>query len=227
MDRTWSPAEMRVLGPWVLRRGLGGGKRVSAATTESDVSQDDILAAENGMAALGQQPIFMLTDGGERLDTNLAALGYRVVDPVLILVGGIAGVAAGAPPPLAAIPCAEPLAIMSEFWEANGISQARQAVMRRTSGPKTHIFARHGDRPAGATFVACDGNIAMLHALAVAPSLRRKGIAANVLARAAIWGMEQGAEYLSVVTTGENLPAQGLFTGAGMQVVGRYHYRMK
>ncbi len=227
MDATWAPAEMIALGPWVLRRGLDGGKRVSAATTDKAVSGTEIVDAEAAMQAMGQQPIFMLRNGNGDLDAALDALGYRVVDPVLIFSAPSELIAKVDPKPLAAIPSEEPLALMREFWNHGGISDARIAVMSRTLGPKTYLFSRYSDRPAGAAFVAVDDEIAMLHALEVAPDFRRVGVARDVLGRAAIWGTEQGARFLSVVTTSENTPARQLFTGLGMQVAGKYHYRMK
>lgn len=227
MDATWAPAEMCRLGPWTIRRGLDGGKRVSAATTDMAVTESEIDAAEAAMRELSQVPIFMLRGGNGDLDAALAARGYRVVDPVLIYVAETAGIAAIRPEPLMAIPCEEPLALMQELWAENGISAARIAVMRRTKGPKTHLFSRFRDRPAGAAFVAIDGDIAMLHALVVIPEMRRAGLAHKLMGRAAIWAEENNARYLSVVTTGENLPAQKLFASLPMQVVGKYHYRMK
>ena len=228
MDATWAAAEMSALGPWTLRLGKGGGKRVSAATTSQPVTPADISKAEAGMRAMGQPPLFMLRTGNEVLDQMLADQGYRVVDPVLIFAAPIADIAKVNPPPLAAIPGETPLAIMREIWARGGISAARLAVMDRTKGPKTYLFSRHSaDKPGGCAFVAVDGDIAMLHALEVVPAARRKGVGANLLGRAAIWGMEQGAKTFSLVTTSENLPAQKLFTGLGMRVVDKYHYRMK
>ena len=94
--------------------------------------------------------------------------------------------------------------------------------------PKTYLFSRHDiDKPGGCAFVAMDGDIAMLHALEIVPAARRKGVGRALLQRAANWALEQGATVFSVVTTGENLPAQGLFTGLGLRVVDKYHYRMK
>ena len=36
MDATWPAAAMHRAGPWMLRNGAGGGKRVSAATAEAE-----------------------------------------------------------------------------------------------------------------------------------------------------------------------------------------------
>lgn len=227
MDATWAPAEMLTRGNWTIRRGLGGGKRVSAATTDMPVTGSDIDNAEACMRELSQKPIFMLRSGNADLDAALAERGYRVVDPVLIFAGKTEGIAAINPEPLIAIPCEEPLALMQELWAENGVNAARIAVMRRTKGPKTHLFSRFRDKPAGAGFVAIDNDIAMLHALMVIPEMRRAGLARKLVGRAAIWAEENNARHISAVTTGENLPAQKLFASLGMQVVGKYHYRMK
>jgi GNAT superfamily N-acetyltransferase len=228
LNTTWPAAEYFEHGPWMLRRGLGGGKRVSAASTDSDVSANDIAEAETQMRAMGQDPIFVIHDGNEALDRALADQGYRIVDPVLMLAPDCAELASTVPPPLAAIPGDEPLAIMREIWAEGGIGPARLAVMARVTTPKTYLFSRHDiDKPGGCAFVAMEGDIAMLHALEIVPAARRKGVGRALLQRAANWGLEQGATTFSVVTTGENLPAQGLFTGLGLRVVDKYHYRMK
>ena len=44
-DGTWPAAAIKRLGPWTLRDGQGGGKRVSAATAEGPVQKTDIRAA--------------------------------------------------------------------------------------------------------------------------------------------------------------------------------------
>ena len=227
LDATWPAAETRRLGPWTLRRGLGGGKRVSAASTDSPVTAADVTRAEAAMREFGQAPLFMLHEGNGALDSMLEAHGYRIVDPVLMFVAPVDLPAGVETVPLNAIPSEEPLAMMAELWARGGIGPARLAVMARARGPKTHLFSRFRDSPAGCAFVALDGDVAMLHALEVAPEFRRDGVARRIIGRAALWAREQGANWLATVTTGENLPAQGLFSGIGMQVAGKYHYRMK
>ena len=45
LSHTWPPAETRRVGPWLARRGDGGGKRVSCATLHGDLGGLDALAA--------------------------------------------------------------------------------------------------------------------------------------------------------------------------------------
>jgi N-acetylglutamate synthase len=42
LEATWPPAARHRAGPWVLRDGAGGGKRVSAATAEGPVTAADL-----------------------------------------------------------------------------------------------------------------------------------------------------------------------------------------
>jgi len=227
MDATWAPAEMRRLGPWTLRRGLGGGKRVSAATSDSPVTDANIDTAEAEMRAMGQVETFMLRKSADALDRQLAARGYRLVDPVLLFAAPIEALAAIEAAPLDAIASDAPLAMMEEVWAEGGFGPARIDVMRRTKGPKAHMFSRFSDAPAGCAFVALDGDVAMLHALAVRAPFRREGVARRIMGRAAVWAQENGATSLALATTSENRPAQGLFSGIGMHILGHYHYRMR
>jgi GNAT superfamily N-acetyltransferase len=223
MDATWPPLRARRAGPWTIRDGAGGGKRVSAATADGDWHIPDIAVAETEMRALGQQPLFLIRDGEESLDATLAARGYGVIDPVMAYA-----IAADALPPpahMTSFPHWPPLSIARTLWAEGGIGPARLAVMDRVRGPRTAILGRTGDRPAGIAFVAMHGTTAMLHALEVSPRHRRQGSAQNILNAAAAWTVAHGGDTLSLVVIEANVAARCLYASRGMQVVGKYHYR--
>ncbi|ARE40314.1 Histone acetyltransferase HPA2 [Rhodovulum sp. P5] len=225
-EATWPPAARWRHGPWCIRDGQGGGKRVSATTAEADVADVDVPAAEVAMAALGQPCLFMLREGESGLDATLAVRGYEVVDPVLLLSAPIGGVAAPPPPPVSAFTVWQPLAIMEELWAENGIGPARRAVMERVTGPKTAVLGRQSDRAAGVAFAAVHEDMCFVHAMAVSPEHRRKGTARNMMHAAAIWGQAEGAETLVVLVTEANTGAHALYSSLGMTPAARYHYRM-
>ena len=222
MEATWPAAGRRSLGPFTLRDGAGGGKRVSAASLEGPFTETDIDAVEGAMA----EPLMLIRDGEADLDAALHARGWRVVDPVVAYAAPVATLAADLPP-LAAFPHWPPLAVTRAIWDEGGIGPDRVAVMQRASGPRTALLARDGDRPAGVAFVACHRDEAMLHALEVNPTLRRQGVGQTLLHAAANWASEQGARRLSLVVTRQNAAACALYARLGMGVVGHYHYRMK
>jgi GNAT superfamily N-acetyltransferase len=225
LEATWPPASTTQLGPWVLRDGKGGGKRVSAATLNGPFDDAAISVAEAVMRAAGETPLFQLRPDEDMLDAALGARGYAVVDPVVIYGAKIADMTQDAPPPMTSFPHWPPLGIAIDLWAEGGIGAARLDVMHRVQGPKCAILARSSDRAAGVAFVALHDKIAMLHGLEVTPTLRRKGSAGHILRAAAHWAQGQGATDFGLAVTAVNAPARALYASFGMQVVGQYHYR--
>lgn len=226
-EATWSPAQRVEQDGWILRRGDGGGKRVSAATSGQPGVVPDIAAAERGMAAMGQPPLFMLRPGDSALDEELDKRGYHIIDPVIIMTATAADVAALPDDPLAAIECTAPLAVMADIWAAGGISDARLNVMRRSGSARVFMLGRARDHAAGCAFAAIDGTIALIHALEVAKDFRRAGAARQMVEKASFWAVEQGATEIGALTVETNTASRALFRGMGFQDATRYHYRTK
>lgn len=222
MDATWPAAEYQRHGPWLIRKGAGGGKRVSAASVAGDWTQPDIPQAISAMQELGQSPLFLIRAQDTDLDQALDSMGYEIIDPVLVYAAPVAQMAKD----IGCYPHWPPLAITREIWAEAGIGPARLEVMDRARD-KTAILVRRLDRVAGVAFVALAGKTAMLHALEVSPPHRRQGSAQNLLTAAADWAQHQGADTISLVVTAANTPARALYDKLGMQVVGQYHYRQK
>ena len=225
LDATWPAYASHRAGPWLVREGRGGGKRVSAATPAGDWADADIPLAETAHAELGQVPLFLIRPADAALDAALASRGYDVVDPVNIYAAPVAVLAATPPKRMTTFPIWPMLAIMRDQWVGSGTGPERLANMERAIPPRTSILGRIEDRAAGVAFVAVHGDTAMLHALPILPEFRRKGLAANVLRAAAVWGERQGASQLALAVTRDNLPANALYASLGMQVVEQYHYR--
>ncbi|MGY6634012.1 MAG: GNAT family N-acetyltransferase [Alkalilacustris sp.] len=226
LEATWPAAAWRRLGPWVLRDGAGGGQRVSAATAEGPVAP---AALEEGLVAMGPQPLVRVRpalcawDGA--LDRGLADRGFVLSDPTLILAARAVEVAPEPLPPLLAFSVWPPLAAQRDIWAKGGIGPARQAIMARVQGPRAALMARRSDRVAGTAFVALHGAVAMLHAVEVPATLRRRGAARALTQAAARWAIAQGATWLALTVTEANGPARTLYDALGMTPVHRYHYR--
>lgn len=222
MEATWPPASRRRLGPFLLRDGAGGGKRVSATSLEDPFTDADLDALEAAMP----QPLMLVRAGETDLDQALAARGWRIVDPVVAYAAPVDRLTATLPG-LTAFPHWPPLEIARSIWAEGGIGPARIAVMDRVAGPKVALLGRLDDRSAGVAFVACHGPEAMVHALEVRDGHRRQGLGKNLLHAAANWAADQGATRLSLVVTRQNAAACALYARLGMEGVGEYHYRMK
>lgn len=225
-EATWPAAARHRAGPWLIREGRGGGKRVSSVTIAGDWTANDIALAEAEQARIGQPPLFMLRDGEDDLDEELASRGYRMLDPVNIYAAPTELLTEEAVPAVTAFATWPMLEIMREIWEDGDVGPERIAVMERAGGRKTAILGRIGDRAAGTAFVAVDDGTAMLHALHILPGHRRRGLAVSMMRAAGFWAESQGARELTLLVTRANLPANALYASLGMQIVGNYHYRI-
>ena len=226
INTTWPTFSLKHFSGWDIQEGAGGGKRVSSATM-AQKELPDIEIAEYAMQQLGQDKLFMIRDGDHELDQALDAQGYRVIDPSTVYICKNARLVPETFPFAQSYTVWEPLQVMHEIWNAGSIGKNRVAVMYRVQGPKTGLLAREGDTAAGTAFLALDGNIAMVHAVEVLQSFRRKGVARKLMAQAADWAQARGAVYMSVITTNRNVAANALYRSLGMYPVAKYHYRIK
>lgn len=225
VDVTWPAARTISLGPWLLREGLGGGQRVSSASLTGDVTDTDIDDAINGMADIDQPPLFMIRAQDKTLDTLLDARGFQIKDPVTAYIAPIENLT-GDLPSVAATPSWPPLSVQREIWAKAGIGPERIAVMDRVKTEKTSHLGRCGDSPAGTAFTAMDGNLAMLHALEVDPQHKRQGVGRHIMAGAANWAKDRGADWLAVLVVNANQEANPFYKSVGMVDTGLgYHYR--
>ncbi|WP_187428385.1 hypothetical protein ROLI_039010 [Roseobacter fucihabitans] len=226
IDGTWPAAEIRILPTWTLRRGGGGGKRVSAATAIGPVRASDIDQAVSQMTGWHQDPLFMIRPQDAELDQRLELEGYGIVDPTNVYDSAITRLTDIPMPRVTAFCIWEPLAIMTEIWAQGGITRERLDVMDRAD-IKTGILARWNEKPAGTAFAAISNGICMVHAVEILPAQRRQGVAAWTMRAAAFWGQQHGAERISVLCTKANKPANALYSSLGFELAGQYHYRHK
>ncbi|KEJ90862.1 GNAT family N-acetyltransferase [Sulfitobacter donghicola] len=225
IEGTWPPANVWAEGPWTLRDGAQGGKRVSAATAAGSITDADIPLAETKMRKIGQTPLFMIREGEEALDALLAARGYDLIDEVTLYTAPI-GLLTDLPiPRVTCFEIWEPLAIMEEIWAQGGVGPARLEVMKRAKA-KTGILSRWNEKPAGVAFAAVHDGVAMVHAVEVLPHQRKQGVAQWIMRAAAIWGQKQGATQIAVLCVTDSKPANALYSKMGFTPIGTYHYRI-
>ncbi len=224
VDATWAPLSIHNYNGWLIREGAGGGQRVSSATLIKDAKNATISSATRKMVSLGQNPLFMIREADQRLDLELADLGYEIVDPVAILLAPIDRLLETQPKLGQHVDVLdEPNNNAIKIWSAGGIDQNRLNVMKRVMTRKAILSA--GDM--GVAFAAIYGDIAMVHAVEVASNHRRKGVANALMYKSCQWARDQGCNWISVLTVRENKPAKSLYEALGMTEAAAYHYRFK
>lgn len=227
MEATWPAASATRLGPWTIRDGQGGGNRVGATTAEGPYTPDDFGVAEDAMTALGQEKLFMIRQGEDRLDEDLEARGYRVRDAVVLYSTPVTALTTKRPPPITTFEVWPPVAVQEQLWANGGIGPARIDVMMRGVDPKHSILGRVGNRSAGTAYVGMFEGIGMFHALEVGKDFRRQGLARHMVTAMAHWVRDQGGTHLALIVTRANAGANALYASMGFALVGDYHYRVK
>lgn len=220
---TWPSAETAVIGGLTVGRGMGGGGRVGSARTTGHWRDADIDAAIAQQRAWGEPPLFSVADGDGALHDALARRGWRFHTPTVVMLAPVAALTDQPLRPVTAFALWPPLAIQRELWDDCDIGPARQAVIARAPQPKAALLGRISDRAAGIGFVAVSGQFGFVHALAVLPAFRGKGLAGWMMRKAALFAADHGADYLALAVTRDN-PAVALYQRLGFGIVARYCY---
>jgi GNAT superfamily N-acetyltransferase len=227
-DATWAPLERRPLGGWVLRRGGGGGRRISSVWVRGAPDRALAAALDAVVAqarAWGQPPYFQIGEADAALDAALADRGWRLEVRTRQLRAPVAPLARRGAGGRMVVRLRGPLAAAERLWDEGGVGPAHRAAMARVTVPKETLLLREDDRPAALVFVATAGATAMLHALYVAPRFRRHGLGGAATAAAAAVAAEQGAEWITLAVEEANAPARALYAGLGFEDAGWYLYR--
>lgn len=214
LDATWPAASVEVRNGWRRRQDTRGGNRVSATTA---------LLPGTGIEPL-DAPLYMIRPGEDALDARLAVRGYTRQDPTLVMEADPGAISKPLPRDRV-IYADRPVARVRSLWATGGIDAGRIDIMERADVPKAVLLGRRKDRLKGAGFVACSHGIAMLHALYVAQTARRGGLARDLTHAFANWAIRANAAKLALLVTEANGPAKALYKGLGFQIVARYHYR--
>ncbi|MEM7190044.1 MAG: GNAT family N-acetyltransferase [Pseudomonadota bacterium] len=225
---TWPAAETLESDGWRLRRGDGGGQRVSAAVWAGQGAPGAAEIAEAGaaMRKWGQKPLFQVADDPDA-DAALHTAGFALRDTTVLYSAPSAALTGEAAHIAAAYRATFAPAILEGVWDAGGIGPSRRAVMARAAGPSVYLMSRVGDRPCAGAFLAVDGDIAMIHAIEVLPNYRRHGAARLLIEAGARFAVDHGASWMSLAVTEANAPARALYEKLGMTAVATYHYRVE
>jgi GNAT superfamily N-acetyltransferase len=230
----WPALQTLVHDGWILRFARGHTKRANSVNAVWPCSQPldaRIAHAEALYRRHDLPPTFRVTPLAEPgLDAALAARGYALVDPTIVMqarLGGPATAVAGVE--IADEPRPQWL---GAFAKASGARQETVAILGEMLGRivPAAAFARvdgaDGSPCAFGMGVLEAGDLGIFEMLTV-PAARRMGHAARIIGALSAWAQAQGAAraYLQVVA--DNVPARALYAGLGFADAYAYHYRRR
>lgn len=223
--QAWPAPAVTDLAGWRLRFADGVTKRANSVWPAAE--PDDVEAAidevERFYARRGLPSTFQIS-GGSRpgdLDDRLAARGYEIVDPTLVMTRALSE-GSDTVEGLAPLPSREWLELWWSVDGRGGPAELKTAEEILTGVPA--IYARIGD---GIGRGVLQDDRLGIYTMAVAPHARRRGLAGQVLDTLLTWGAARGAREAYLVVVEQNTAARALYDGAGFAVAGGYHYRRR
>jgi ribosomal protein S18 acetylase RimI-like enzyme len=238
-----APSRQRWIDGWLVRYSPGKARRARCinAVADGQLPLNDKLALVAAVYREAGLPMhFRITPftRPQTLDAELAARGWDLVDPTLVLVR-----AADAPPLAAAgDPGTAPAGLQLRTADADeftrtvgmlrGSSQAEIAAhaerLQLSPVPYRGAVLWDGATPAACAQTALEANFAGLYDVHTAPPWRGQRIAGwlceRLLSQAASAGAGAGTAYLQVAE--DNTAAQAVYRRLGFTPGYRYHYRV-
>lgn len=230
VDEAWPAPNAEDLGGWRLRFARGVTKRANSvwpAGEQADVGAA-IDAAERRYSARGLPTVFSVSANArpEGLDDLLAARGYEVVDPTVMMTLELSEERpVSSEVRLADAPSPEWLDL---WWSVDGRFGSRldTAESILTGVPAGYALAGDGADDGVGRGVR-QGDWLGIYCMAVAPRARRRGLGRDVLHALLNHGLEQGARRAYLSVTAHNTAARALYEQAGFEIAGGYHYRVR
>ncbi|HRD75629.1 MAG TPA: GNAT family N-acetyltransferase [Hyphomicrobiaceae bacterium] len=228
------PALMTVLDDgWVIRLSRGHTKRANSINVlgpSSEPLAEKCARAEALLAWHGLPIVYRLSPlAPAELTALLDQRRYELIDDTRVMVADLKP-SAERPDPRVSVRAGVAPDWTAAYAAADRVSVDRAATLQQmmASIAPPHATAEvvdNGHRVAYGLGVVDRGMIGMFEIL-VAPSHRRQGLAAAIMAGLLDWGRRNGARrsYLQVVAS--NSPAIALYERLGYREVYRYHYRV-
>ncbi|MGH3390190.1 MAG: GNAT family N-acetyltransferase [Actinomadura sp.] len=224
VDEAWPATYVENVGGWRLRFADGVTKRANSVWPAAEPGGIDgaITAVEHFYAERGLPAVFSLSAEArpEGLDGLLAARGYEIVDPTLIMTAELPGEAVR-DVEIADVPSAEWLDL---WWLVDGRYGLGLGTATDIMTGVPAWYASTGDAVGRGV---PQGDWMGIYCMAVAPHARRRGLARNVLHALLGLGREHGARKAYLSVTAHNTAARALYASAGFEVAGGYHYRVR
>ncbi len=231
VHEAWPAYEQRSHDGWILRHAGGVTKRANSVLplgSPADLG-GAIAEAERFYAGRGLPCVFSIGPGAASgLDGELAARGYEVVDPTVIMAGRVTSEPSG-PGTVAHGTRVEerPWPGWLETWWAvdgrygTGLAEAE----RICSGvPAWYAAVEEDGVPVAVGRGVPQGGTLGVYCMATLPEARRRGLARRIL-RALVHRSGITSAYL--VVTARNQAARALYGSEGLVVEGEYHYRVR
>jgi N-acetylglutamate synthase len=229
----WPALEQYDEAGWVVRFAGGYTKRANSVTPLGPGGpnlQVHVARCEAAYRGRGLPPIFRLVEplAPEGLDGLLAARGYDLVDPTLVLAAPLAELAL--PEPVHPLSVARDIPTwLQAYQQVCGTSLPQSAhgrILAAIQAPTLWVTIQHDGAPVACALGVAHDTYLGVYDLAVAPAWRRRGLGTALLAGLVHWGEQAGASWAYLQVVEANAAARALYEGLGFCRLYRYWYRV-
>lgn len=231
--RAWPALSEEVFGGWVARFAQGYSKRANSLNAVAPHAPFDMVIdrAEAFYAARGLPTVVRLSPlAPATIDPILAARGYELVDPSLVMVGPLDLIPSPVSPhrvELRASPDPSWVGAVAKLHElSSAASDALHAILRRINGPAVFATLQVDGQAVGHGCAVLDEGMIGLFEIVVAHDRRGSGHGRALVSGLLKWGWEQGARSAWLQVHQGNQAAINLYRSLGFAERYRYHYRV-
>lgn len=228
--RAWPAARQQRLGDWTLYATDGHSMRINSCWVagepglglEAALDEVETWYAEQGRAA-----IFKCSYGAGSADPFAEALiqrGYVCGKETLVMVGPIAGAGVDSEVSVSSMLDEVFGAVFAATATDPADSTERLAALGRIADPRFFAQLEVGGQPAAIGASAVEGQWAGIFGMRTAPTHRRQGFAARILASLLAKAQQAGATKAYLQVEAANLGAIPIYQRAGFEVAYRYYY---
>jgi GNAT superfamily N-acetyltransferase len=226
----WPALESTMVDGWVLRAAGGWTKRANSANPLSPSGRfEAVKAATEAFYADRELPaIFRITPlASPDADAALAAAGYTMFDPSLVMTMPLAAGLGDGRVRIARAPTAEWL---GAFAEANALPAATRAthdaIIHAIALPAAFATCEERGRAVAFGLAVIERGMIGLFDIVTCRAERGRGYGRAVTGALLDWGRREGATMGYIQVRSANDVARNLYASLGYAQVYAYHYRM-
>jgi ribosomal protein S18 acetylase RimI-like enzyme len=217
---------------WVMRFADGYTKRANSVTILEQVDSDiepKIIYCESEYRGRKQKPIFRLLSftNPHLLDEKLAARGYQLIDPTLVMGLELLGQSFNQAPVLTQESLNDWLTAYQHVTGVeSSLSSIHRMILAAIQSETIFVLRKEHEEILACGIGVLESNYLGIFDLATSSAQRRRGYATAVIQGLLQWSINKGAcfSYLQVVK--ENIPARNLYEKLGYEPIYEYWYRV-
>ncbi|MUG94238.1 GNAT family N-acetyltransferase [Scytonema sp. UIC 10036] len=230
--KAWPAFESINYHGWLMRFADGYTKRANSVTVLSHVDSDveaKVTYCESQYQVRKQKPIFRLLSFTEPklLDCKLAAKGYQLIDPSLVMGLAISGRVFNDVPALNQ----ENLNYwLVAYHDLIALGEQPSAIHRKilTTIQSETLFVslKQNDKIVACGLGVLERGYLGIFDLVTSPTQRRRGYATAIIQGLLQWAIDKGAFFSYIQVVKANTPARNLYEKLGYEPMYEYWYRV-